>query len=92
MKTGNAETAVLILNNLGIVYYYQANIRGVRTYESAMQYVEKSSATMVRDLAALTLLNLATLTSVWETTKGRSRSITTFWISRSHFPARSGPI
>ena len=62
-ETGNAQTAVLILNNLGIVYYYQAKYsEALRTYESALQYVEKSatepwSATWRQ----FTLLNLATL-------------------------------
>ena len=43
-ETGNAQTAVLILNNLGIVYYYQAKYsESLRTYESALQYVEKSA-------------------------------------------------
>jgi CHAT domain-containing protein len=62
-ETGNAQTAVLVLNNLGIVYYYQAKYsEALRTYESALQYVEKSatepwSATWRQ----FTLLNLATL-------------------------------
>ena len=62
-QTGNAQTAVLVLNNLGIVYYYQAKYsEALRTYESALQYVEKSatepwSATWRQ----FTLLNLATL-------------------------------
>lgn len=60
---GTPETAVLILNNLGIVYYYQAKYsEALRTYDSAMKYVEKSpgkewSATWRQ----LTLLNEATL-------------------------------
>ena len=62
-ETGNAQTAVLILNNLGIVYYYQAKYsESLRAYESALQYVQKSatepwSATWRQ----LTLLNLGTL-------------------------------
>ncbi len=62
-ETKNAQTAVLILNNLGVVYYYQAKYsEALRTYESALQYVEKVE---VKDWAAtwrqITLLNLATL-------------------------------
>ena len=62
-ETGNAFTAVLILNNLGNVYYYQAKYsEALRIYESALQYVEKSGA---EDWTAIwqqfTLLNLATL-------------------------------
>jgi len=62
-ETGDAQTSVSILNNLGIVYYYQAKYsEALRTYESALQYVEKSQkeawATTWRQL---TQLNLATL-------------------------------
>ena len=62
-ETGNAQTAVLILNNLGIVYYYQAKYsEALRTYESALQYVEKSGAeAWTATWRQLTLLNLATL-------------------------------
>ena len=62
-ETGNAQTAVLILNNLGIVYYYQAKYsEALRTYESAMQYVEKSSGEQwSATWRQFTLLNLATL-------------------------------
>jgi CHAT domain-containing protein/tetratricopeptide (TPR) repeat protein len=62
-ETGNAETAVLILNNLGIVYYYQAKYsEALRTYESALQYVGKSSAEpWSATWRQFTLLNLATL-------------------------------
>ena len=62
-ETGNAQTAVLILNNLGIVYYYQAKYsEALRTYESALQYVEKSSAEpWSATWRQFTLLNLATL-------------------------------
>ena len=62
-ETGNAQTAVLILNNLGIVYYYQAKYsEALRTYESALQYVEKSGAEpWSATWRQLTLLNLATL-------------------------------
>src|SRR5712671_5901671 len=62
-ETGNAQTAVLILNNLGIVYYYQAKYsEALRTYESALQYVEKSRTEPWSALwRQFTLLNLATL-------------------------------
>lgn len=62
-ETGNAQTAVLILNNLGIVYYYQAKYsEALRTYESALQYVEKSSTeSWSATWRQFTLLNLATL-------------------------------
>ncbi len=62
-RTGNAQTAVQILNNLGIVYYYQAKYsEALRTYESALQYVEKSSAeAWSATWRQFTLLNLATL-------------------------------
>jgi CHAT domain-containing protein/tetratricopeptide (TPR) repeat protein len=62
-ETGNAQTAVLILNNLGIVYYYQAKYsEALRTYESALQHVEKSGAEpWTATWRQFTLLNLATL-------------------------------
>jgi CHAT domain-containing protein/tetratricopeptide (TPR) repeat protein len=62
-ETGNAQTAVLILNNLGIVYYYQAKYsEALRTYESALQYVEKSGTEpWTATWRQFTLLNLATL-------------------------------
>jgi len=62
-ETGNAQTAVLILNNLGIVYYYQAKYsEALRTYESALQYVEKSrTESWSATWRQFTLLNLATL-------------------------------
>jgi CHAT domain-containing protein/tetratricopeptide (TPR) repeat protein len=62
-ETGNAQTTVLILNNLGIVYYYQAKYsEALRTYESALQYVEKSgSESWAATWRLFTLLNLATL-------------------------------
>src|SRR5207302_1119903 len=62
-ETGNAQTAVLILNNLGIVYYYQAKYsEALRTYESALQYVEKAGAEPWTAIwRQLTQLNLATL-------------------------------
>jgi CHAT domain-containing protein/tetratricopeptide (TPR) repeat protein len=62
-ETGNAQTAVLVLNNLGIVYYYQAKYsEALRAYESALQYVEKSAAEpWSATWRQLTLLNLGTL-------------------------------
>jgi CHAT domain-containing protein/tetratricopeptide (TPR) repeat protein len=62
-ETGNAQTAVLVLNNLGIVYYYQAKYsEALRTYESALQYVEKSSTEpWSATWRQFTLLNMATL-------------------------------
>jgi CHAT domain-containing protein len=62
-ETSDAQTAVSILNNLGIVYYYQAKYsESLRTYESALQYVEKSSPeAWAATWRQLTLLNLATL-------------------------------
>jgi CHAT domain-containing protein/tetratricopeptide (TPR) repeat protein len=60
---GPAQTAVLILNNLGIVNYYQARYsEALRTYETAMQYVDKSAAeAWAGDWRQITLSNLATL-------------------------------
>lgn len=62
-ETGNAQTAVLVLNNLGIVYYYQAKYsEALRAYESALQYVRKSAADQwSATWRQLTLLNLGTL-------------------------------
>src|SRR6476646_8680937 len=62
-ETGNAQTAVLVLNNLGIVYYYQAKYsEALRTYESALQYLEKAGAQPWTAIwRQLTQLNLATL-------------------------------
>jgi CHAT domain-containing protein/Flp pilus assembly protein TadD len=62
-EAGKPETAVLVLNNLGIVYYYQAKYsEALRTYESAMRYVEKSPGeSWAASWRQLTLLNLATL-------------------------------
>ena len=61
--TGNALTVVLILNNLGNVYYYQAKYsEALRAYESALQYVEKSGTeAWAATWRQFTLLNLATL-------------------------------
>ena len=62
-ETGNAQTAVLVLNNLGSVYFYQAKYsEALRTYESALQYVEKAGAEPWTAIwRQLTQLNLATL-------------------------------
>ena len=62
-ETGNAQTAVLVLNNLGIVYYYQAKYsEALRAYESALQYVQKSAAEpWSATWRQLTLLNMGTL-------------------------------
>jgi CHAT domain-containing protein len=62
-ETGKPETAVLVLNNLGIVYYYQAKYsEALRTYEAAMRYVEKSAGeAWAGSWRQFTLLNLATL-------------------------------
>jgi CHAT domain-containing protein/tetratricopeptide (TPR) repeat protein len=62
-ETGNAQTAVLIQNNLGIVYYYQAKYsEALRTYESALRDVEKSAnESWSATWRQFTLLNLATL-------------------------------
>ena len=62
-EAGTAETAVTILNNLGIVDYYQAKYsEALRTYELAMQYIEKSQGeAWAATWRQLTLLNLATL-------------------------------
>jgi CHAT domain-containing protein len=62
-ETHNAETAVLILNNLGIVYYYQAKYsEALRTYEAAMRDVEKSAGEpWTATWRQYTLLNMATL-------------------------------
>jgi CHAT domain-containing protein/Tfp pilus assembly protein PilF len=62
-ETGNAQTAVLVLNNLGSVYFYQAKYsEALRTYESALQYVEKAGAEPWAAIwRQLTQLNLATL-------------------------------
>lgn len=61
--TKNAETAVLILNNLGVVFYYQAKYsEALRAYESALQYVEKAGAEQwTATWRQITQLNLATL-------------------------------
>ena len=60
---GNAETKVLILNNLGNVYYYEAKYsEALHAYESAMQEVEKARAEeWAPTWRQFTQLNLATL-------------------------------
>ncbi|HET6934175.1 MAG TPA: CHAT domain-containing protein, partial [Candidatus Angelobacter sp.] len=60
---GDHETTVLILNNLGNVYYYQARYTdALRTYEQAAQYVEKSSdQPWAQSWREVTRLNTATL-------------------------------
>lgn len=62
-QTGDAETSVTVLNNLGNVYYYLAKYsEALRTYESAAQIVEKSSGEPWAPVwRKLTRLNLATL-------------------------------
>lgn len=62
-ETKNAQTAVLILNNLGVVYYYQAKYsEALRAYNAALPYIEKAGG---EEWAAtwrqITDLNLATL-------------------------------
>jgi CHAT domain-containing protein/tetratricopeptide (TPR) repeat protein len=62
-QTADAQTAVLILNNLGNVFYYQAKYsEALRAYQSAQQYVEKAGAeAWTATWRQLTLLNLAAL-------------------------------
>lgn len=62
-QTGDPETSVLVLNNLGNVYYYLAKYsEALRTYESAAQLVEKSSREQwAAAWRKITRLNLATL-------------------------------
>lgn len=60
---GDSESSVLVLNNLGNIYYYQARYSDAfRSYDSAAQLVEKSSA---QDWSVqwrnITQFNLATL-------------------------------
>jgi len=61
--TGNARARILILNNQGNVYYYQARYsEALRAYESAFQIVNKSETEAWADtMRVLTLFNLATL-------------------------------
>lgn len=62
-NTGNSRTRVLILNNQGNVFYYQAKYsEALRVYESAFQIVSKSETeAWAGTLRVLTLFNLATL-------------------------------
>lgn len=62
-QNGDPQTAVLVLNNLGNVYYYQAKYsEALRTYEAALPYVEKSSGQEWEGTwRRITRLNLATL-------------------------------
>ncbi|HEX7289095.1 MAG TPA: CHAT domain-containing protein [Candidatus Angelobacter sp.] len=64
-SASDGKTAVLILNNLGNVYYYQAKYsEALRTYEAALPYVEKSSGEpWALAWRRITRLNLATLYS-----------------------------
>jgi CHAT domain-containing protein/Tfp pilus assembly protein PilF len=62
-EIGDLETSVLVLNNLGNVYYYQARYSDAfRSYDAAEQLVDKSSS---RDWSVqfrkITEFNLATL-------------------------------
>jgi CHAT domain-containing protein len=62
-ETGNKETMVLILNNLGNVYYYEARYsEALHAYESAMQDIEKAQTEKwAATWRQFTQLNLATL-------------------------------
>lgn len=62
-STGNSRTRVLILNNQGNVFYYQAKYsEALRVYESAFQIVNQSETeTWADTMRVLTLFNLATL-------------------------------
>jgi CHAT domain-containing protein len=62
---GDKKTTVLILNNLGNVYYYQAKYsEALRTYESAVPYIEQSAGqAWAEQWRSITRLNLATLYS-----------------------------
>lgn len=62
-QAGDAATSVLVLNNLGNVYYYLAKYsEALRTYESAAALVEKSSGEpWAAGWRKVTRLNLATL-------------------------------
>jgi CHAT domain-containing protein/tetratricopeptide (TPR) repeat protein len=61
--TNDQQTAILVLNNLGNVYYYQARYsEAFKSYEIARQYAEKAaSEPWAPAVRQLTLLNLATL-------------------------------
>ncbi|MGH9570590.1 MAG: tetratricopeptide repeat protein, partial [Candidatus Angelobacter sp.] len=60
---GDSETAVLILNNLGNVDYYQARYsEALRIYDSAMEYVQKAGQQQwAMSWERVTRLNIATL-------------------------------
>lgn len=62
-QTGDAETSVLVMNNLGNVYYYEARYSDAYSlYTSAAQLVEKFSAEdWSVQWRSITNLNLATL-------------------------------
>lgn len=62
-QTGDAQTIVLVLNNLGNVQYYEAKYsEALRTYESAMQQVEKTPGERwAISWRQITQVNLATL-------------------------------
>ncbi len=62
-EKGDNRIAVLVLNNLGNIYYYQAKYsEALRTYESALPYMEKSAGQpWVEQWRSITRLNLATL-------------------------------
>lgn len=62
-QEGDGETSVLVLNNLGNVYYYQARYSdALRTYEMASQRVETAQGEKWADSwRTVTRLNTATL-------------------------------
>ena len=62
-KNGDPQTSILVLNNLGNVFYYQAKYsEALRTYESAMGDVEKAGTQpWAASWRQITRLNLATL-------------------------------
>lgn len=62
-STHDLQTATLILNNLGNVYYYQARYSDAyRSYQSAMQNITRSAnEPWAPALRQLTLYNLATI-------------------------------
>jgi CHAT domain-containing protein len=76
--THDLQTAILILNNLGNVYYYEARYsEAFRSYETARQYAEQSTAeAWAPELRQLTLLNLATL---YQKLGNDQRAIDTYW-------------
>ena len=62
-QTGNARTAMFILNNLGSVYYYQSKYsESFGAYDEAMQRLERSKGEpWARYWRQITLLNLGAL-------------------------------